>query len=66
MELLPFISLMAEAIRRTIWALIRVENEFYNNYEDYRTIPNIPDLLGVSEKIDWVRVNKMIEQNKRL
>ena len=64
MELLPFISLMAEAIRRTVWALIRVENEFFNNFEAYRTIPTIPDLLGVSEKIDWVRVRTMIKQNK--
>ena len=53
MELLPFVSLMAEAIRRTVWALIRVENEFFNNFEAYRTIPTIPDLLGVSEKVDW-------------
>lgn len=64
MELLPFASLMAEAIRRTIWALLRVENEFFNNFEAYRTIPKIPDLLGVSEQINWTRVNKMIQFNQ--
>ena len=34
-----FSNMMAEAIRRTLWSLIRVENEFYNNFEAYRSIP---------------------------
>lgn len=45
LEFLVFLSIMAEAIRRTQWALIRVENEFFNNYEAYRTIPTIPNLM---------------------
>ena len=45
LEILLFLSIMAEAIRRTQWSLIRVENEFFNNYEAYRTIPTIPNLM---------------------
>lgn len=45
LEMVLFISIMAEAIRRTQWALIRVENEFYNNFEKYRSIPTIPNLM---------------------
>ena len=33
-----FISMMAEAIRRSVWALLRVENEFFNNFEQYRDV----------------------------
>ena len=61
---MAFCSLISEAFRRSVWALIRVENEFFNNFEAYRTIPTIPDLLGVSEKIDWGRVHQMIKDNK--
>ena len=64
-EVFPAISLMVEALRRTQWALIRVENEFFNNFEAYRTIPNIPDLLGMTEKINWPRVRKMIAENRK-
>jgi|ERR1712096_319580 len=59
-EILAFMSLMAEAIRRSVWSLIRVENEFFNNFEAYRTIPNIPDLMGNMENIDRERVKQMI------
>ena len=45
MQMITFVSVMAEVIRRTQWALIRVENEFYNNFEQYRTIPTIPNLM---------------------
>lgn len=44
-EIFVFLSMMAEAVRRTQWALIRVENEFHNNFEAYRTIPIIPKLM---------------------
>ena len=30
---LTFIAAIVEAIRRTFWAVIRVENEFFNNFE---------------------------------
>lgn len=33
-----------EAIRRTIWAIIRVENEFFNNYEEFRDHIAIPPI----------------------
>ena len=39
LDLMNFSNMMAEAIRRTLWSLIRVENEFYNNFEAYRSIP---------------------------
>ena len=41
-EVLAFLGMLAEAIRRTLWALIRIENEFHNNFEAYRSIPTIP------------------------
>lgn len=37
--------MLAELLRRTQWALLRVENEFFNNYEQYRSIPVIPSLM---------------------
>lgn len=49
-EIMTFLSMMAEAVRRTIWALFRVENEFFNNFEQYRTIPIIPKLMDDVEK----------------
>jgi hypothetical protein len=44
-ELGFFMKMMAEAIRRTLWVLIRVENEFHNNFESYRSILIIPKLM---------------------
>lgn len=44
-ELMVLLKTAAEAIRRTIWALIRIENEFHNNFENYRTIPVIPKMM---------------------
>ena len=44
LKLLAFISSMVEIIRRTFWALIRVENEFFNNFEQYRDIMVIPPI----------------------
>lgn len=32
------------AIRRTIWVVIRVESEFYNNFEQFRDIVTIPPI----------------------
>ena len=45
LQMIAFLSVLAEVVRRTQWALIRVENEFYNNFEAYRTIPTIPNLM---------------------
>jgi len=36
--------MIVEAFRRTFWAMIRVENEFFNNFEQYRDIVMIPPL----------------------
>jgi hypothetical protein len=44
-QLLIFTLMMTEAVRRTQWAILRVENEFYNNFEAYRTYPTIPNLM---------------------
>ena len=44
-DLIVLSALLAESVRRTLWSIIRVENEFYNNFESYRTIPNIPSLM---------------------
>ena len=38
-EVMTWLSIIAEAFRRTLWAIIRVENEFFNNFESYRSIP---------------------------
>jgi hypothetical protein len=38
------LAMMLEIIRRAIWAVLRVENEFFNNYEKYRTILTIPPM----------------------
>jgi hypothetical protein len=39
LEILTFVAMLAEAFRRAQWSLIRVENEFHNNFEQYRSIP---------------------------
>jgi xenotropic and polytropic retrovirus receptor 1 len=38
LEIMFFVGMMTEAFRRTFWALIRVENEQFNNYEKYRDV----------------------------
>jgi len=35
--------MVIEAIRRTQWALIRIENENVNNFERYRNVLQIPE-----------------------
>ena len=44
LDVLGFVSMMTEAVRRTIWSIIRVENEFFNNFEQYRDIVMIPPI----------------------
>ena len=36
--------MMAEAIRRSIWSILRVENEFFNNFEQFRDCIVIPPI----------------------
>ena len=42
--LLAFSAMIVEAVRRTFWSMIRVENEFFNNFEQYRDIMMIPPI----------------------
>ena len=53
-EIMFFISMMVEMVRRTLWALIRVENEFFHNFEQYRSIITIPPIRDEAKfvKID--------------
>ena len=44
LELFTFASMMIEAVRRTFWSMIRVENEFFNNFEQYRDTILIPPI----------------------
>lgn len=43
------LTVLVEAVRRTIWAVIRVENESINNFEEYRSINTIPPIKEESE-----------------
>jgi len=45
LKILTVTSMMLEAIRRTLWAIIRIENESINNFENYRPIVAIPPLV---------------------
>ena len=47
--ILTFCSMLVEAMRRTFWAIIRVENEFFNNFEQYRDIVMIPPIKELDE-----------------
>ena len=39
-----FFSMIVEMVRRSLWAVIRVENESINNFEEYRSINTIPPI----------------------
>ena len=41
-QVVVLIQALGEAFRRTMWALIRIENEKVNNFEKYRNILTIP------------------------
>lgn len=43
-QLVVFFMSVVEGLRKTQWALIRIENENVNNFERYRNILQIPDL----------------------
>jgi len=51
-----FLGVMVEAVRRTIWAILRVENEFYNNFEQYRDILVIPPIKDEDENEGTLQV----------
>ena len=61
LEILVIANIFAEALRRTVWAIIRVENEMFNNFEEYRSIPMIPSLMSRIGRIDR---NELIELKK--
>ena len=37
-------EMIVAAIRRTIWILIRFENEFFSNFEQFRDVVTIPPI----------------------
>ena len=41
--------MMAEGIRRSVWAVLRVENEQSNNFEQYRLIDVLPPIRDEEE-----------------
>lgn len=43
-EFLTWASMVAEGVRRGFWSTIRVENEFLNNFENYRDLITIPPI----------------------
>ena len=42
-------GLIAELLRRTLWAIIRVENEQMNNFEGFRIIFEVPPVVDKNE-----------------
>lgn len=48
-EAMTMIGVMVELTRRMVWAVIRVENEFFNNFEQYRDILAIPPIRNEKE-----------------
>ena len=50
LQVMLFISMIMETYRRTIWAVLRIENEYFNNFEAYRSIPAIPILMDEKDK----------------
>jgi len=44
LEFLSWLSMTVEATRRTIWSILRVENEYFNNFENYRDYIAIPPI----------------------
>ena len=41
---ITWVELIAAAIRRTVWILIRFENEFFSNFEQFRDVTTIPPI----------------------
>ena len=39
-----WIEMIVMLLRRTLWVLIRFENEFFNNFEGFRDIVTIPPI----------------------
>lgn len=43
-NIMLFLGMLLEAVRRTLWSLLRIENEFFNNFEEFRDIIIIPPI----------------------
>jgi len=41
---ITWLELIVVSVRRTIWVLIRLENEFFNNFESFRDIQTVPPI----------------------
>ena len=41
---ITWLELLVVFVRRTVWVIIRVESEFFNNFEQYRDIVTIPPI----------------------
>lgn len=41
---ITWVEMIVFAIRRSVWVLIRIENEFFNNTENFRDIVTIPPI----------------------
>jgi len=61
-------GLFCEALRRTVWATLRVENEMINNFEGYRTFNHIPAMdedalvgIGLEQNDRYMREKKINE-----
>lgn len=54
------VKLVLELVRRTQWALLRVENEAINNFEQYRTIYTIPPVADDTQLGDLVRLKRIL------
>ena len=63
-KILSMMSIAAECLRRTVWAIIRVENEMFNNFEEYRSIPKIPSLMNRIGTIDKEELKTLKAQYK--
>lgn len=44
LEIATSVGMYFEAFRRTFWAMIRIENEFFHNFENYREIIDVPPI----------------------
>ena len=51
---------LCELIRRTQWALLRVENEQLNNFESYRSISIIPPIVEDTAENDILRLKRIM------
>lgn len=50
-EVLTFLVSFTEIFRRAMWAILRVENEFFNNFEEYRDNIIIPPIKDDGEDV---------------